>query len=64
MIKMVYKFSCKDLGSDCPFHVEAENVDQLISKVSQHVKEHHGFTKEQLMYPKMREKLKSVIKTE
>lgn len=34
-------FKCKDIGLDCPFEAEADNVHDLENKIAQHAREVH-----------------------
>jgi len=36
------KFACRDLGMDCDWEAEAPTVEELMSKIAEHAKHHHG----------------------
>ena len=53
------KFDCKDLGMNCSWSTEAENLDQLFDEIKRHAAEAHGITE---FSPELVEKVKSLIR--
>ncbi len=53
------KFSCKDMGMNCEWHAEADDLDKLLEEIKKHASEAHGITE---FTPDLVEKVKSVIK--
>ena len=59
MVQREYKqLSCRDLGADCDFLVRAENEDEVLTLVSEHVCRAHGRC--EITPDKMRVPMKSV----
>jgi predicted small metal-binding protein len=38
---MLYRFSCKDMGLNCPFVVKSETLEEATQKALLHVRENH-----------------------
>ncbi len=38
----MYRFSCKDMGLNCPFIVKCETVEEATKKALEHVREKHA----------------------
>jgi len=37
--------NCKDVGSDCDFHVRGRTVDEVLKKAAAHARTDHGIKK-------------------
>jgi predicted small metal-binding protein len=59
---MAYTLACRDSGTDCPYVARGETMEEMWEDASKHVKEVHGYTDEQLNDPKLKEKMKPLIK--
>jgi predicted small metal-binding protein len=59
---MAYTLACIDSGDDCPYVARGETMEEMWEDASKHVKEVHGYTDEQLNDPKLKEKMKPLIK--
>ena len=59
---MAYTLACRDSGVDCPYVARGETFEEMWKDASKHVKEVHGYTDKQLNDPKLKEKMKSIIK--
>lgn len=38
---MLIRYSCKDMGLNCPFVVKAETIEEVTQKAMEHVREKH-----------------------
>lgn len=56
---MTKSISCSDAGADCSWSTTAETEEELMQKVTEHVKAEH---KELEITPELVEKVKSIIK--
>ena len=67
---MGLKVQCSDferemgLEATCPFVARGENMEELTEDLWNHAKKVHGFTDEELRYPKVTKAVKAVIKKE
>ncbi|MEE9192699.1 MAG: DUF1059 domain-containing protein [Candidatus Aerophobetes bacterium] len=61
---MAKTMACRDVGVDCSYVVRGETEEELMTNVTKHAKEVHGYTDEQLKDPEMMKKVKAAIKTE
>ena len=61
---MAKTFACRDVGVDCPYVARGETEEEVMADASQHAKEVHGYTEEQLKDPEMVKKVKAAIRTE
>ncbi len=61
---MAKTMACRDVGLDCSYVVRGETEEELMTNVTKHAKEVHGYTDEQLKDPEMMKKVKAAIKTE
>ena len=52
------------LEGSCPFVARGENMEELTEDLWNHAKKVHGFTDEELLYPKVTKAVKAVIKKE
>ncbi len=59
---MKYSLCCKDAGSDCGWCGEAKTKEELLTKVTDHVKTVHHYTDAQIKDPKMVESVKAAIR--
>jgi predicted small metal-binding protein len=50
---------CSDIGFDCGWEAKAETEDDLLGKVAEHAKMHHGMEE---VTPEVLQKVKSVIR--
>lgn len=39
---MLIRYSCRDMGLNCPFMVKGETVEEVTKKALEHVREKHG----------------------
>ncbi len=39
---MLIKYTCKDMGLNCPFSVTGSSIDEVIAKALEHVREKHA----------------------
>lgn len=39
---MLIRYSCKDMGLNCPFVIKGETMDEVVKKALEHVREKHG----------------------
>ncbi len=39
---MLYRYSCKDMGLNCPFVVKGETLEEVTQKALEHVREKHA----------------------
>jgi len=56
---MTKGFACSDAGVDCNWSVDANTEEELMTKIAEHAKEHHGFDP---IPPELIEKVKAAIK--
>jgi len=56
---MTKGFTCSDVGVDCDWSVDANTEEELMTKIAEHAKEHHGFDP---IPPELVEKVKAAIK--
>jgi len=56
---MTKGFACSDAGVDCDWSVNANTEEELMTKIAEHAKEHHGFDP---IPPELIEKVKAAIK--
>ena len=56
---MTKGFTCSDAGVDCNWSVNANTEEELMTKIAEHAKEHHGFDP---IPPELVEKVKAAIK--
>jgi len=40
-VKMLFRYSCRDMGLNCPFVVKGETVEEVTKKALDHVREQH-----------------------
>jgi len=60
---MAKTMACRDVGVDCSYVARGETEEELMTNVTKHAKEVHGYTEEQLKDPEMMKKVKGAIKT-
>jgi predicted small metal-binding protein len=60
---MAKTMACRDVGVDCSYVAHGETEEELMTDVTKHAKEVHGYTEEQLEDPEMMKKVKGAIKT-
>ncbi len=56
---MTKGFTCSDVGVDCNWSADGNTEEELMTKIAEHAKEHHGFDP---ISPELIEKVKSAIK--
>lgn len=39
---MLFRYSCKDMGLNCPFVVKGETAEEVTEKALEHVREKHA----------------------
>ncbi len=56
---MTKSFACSDAGVDCNWSIDSNTEDEIMTKIAEHAKEHHGFD---TIPPELVEKVKAAIK--
>jgi predicted small metal-binding protein len=39
---MLIRYSCKDMGLNCPFNVKGATIEEVTHKALEHIQEHHA----------------------
>ena len=56
---MAKSISCRDVGMDCDFKAQAETMEELLQKCSEHAKSGHGIDE---IPPELAEKVKAAVR--
>ena len=55
------KFECKNLGVDCPFQVQAEDAEEVVTKAEEHAAMAHNMPRGDETKNKIRAVIKDVV---
>lgn len=58
---MLIRYSCKDMGLNCPFVVKGETLEEVTSKALDHVREAHADDFKSIQSPEEIEQMKKAL---
>jgi predicted small metal-binding protein len=59
---MLYRYSCKDMGLNCPYVVKCETLEEVTAKAFEHVRDQHTSDFNSFHSPEEIEKMKFALK--
>jgi predicted small metal-binding protein len=54
--------SCRDVGVDCDYVAKGETEEEIMRDAGEHAVRDHGYNKEEIMTPQMKDKIRSHIR--
>jgi predicted small metal-binding protein len=58
---MLYRYSCKDMGLNCPFVIKGESQEEVTEKALVHIQENHSNEFNNLLSPEQIDSMRRAL---